>query len=337
MDGISNQSSNSPRLRELSPPPLIFSHGMPLASLSRLNCGIPYPPPNVTPTLAPSRAYVTSQSSTSAPPLTASIPSMPSRSHSITSPSKDASTSLPHLTASSTVHVIPISHKTSTARSALAVGHVTFSNLKPLPLIRAHALQKGDVLAVARIAAITAAKKTSDWIPLCHSGVPIEGIRVRVEVVDGHGGKEEITTSTTITSLSQTNPTPTFATTSTTTTTPPLSSAHQSPPSSTSLETNNENPDREESQVHKHEQEFFRTPLPPYGGVRISVRVDTTAKTGVEMEALVGVVGAGLSVVDMCKAVDRGLTLEGVRVVWKRGGRSGEWGVWNGKGEGEGG
>lgn len=64
--------------------------------------------------------------------------------------------------------------------------------------------------------------------------------------------------------------------------------------------------------------------------------MDTTAKTGVEMEALVGVVGAGLTVIDMCKSVDRGLALEGVRVVGKRGGRSGSWGVWEeGKGMGE--
>lgn len=55
--------------------------------------------------------------------------------------------------------------------------------------------------------------------------------------------------------------------------------------------------------------------------------VAATAKTGVEMEALVGVVGAGLTVVDMCKAVDRHLKLEGVQAVGKMGGQSGAWGV----------
>lgn len=73
-----------------------------------------------------------------------------------------------------------------------------------------------------------------------------------------------------------------------------------------------------------------------YGGVRILVSVETTAKTGVEMEALAGVVGAALTVVDMCKGVDRGCVIEGVRVVGKKGGRSGGWGVWGEKGEEEG-
>lgn len=65
-----------------------------------------------------------------------------------------------------------------------------------------------------------------------------------------------------------------------------------------------------------------------YGGVRISVRVETTAKTGVEMEALTGVVGAALTVVDMCKGVDKGCVIDDVRVVGKKGGRSGGWGIW---------
>lgn len=77
-------------------------------------------------------------------------------------------------------------------------------------------------------------------------------------------------------------------------------------------------------------------PISPHGGVRISVSVETTAKTGVEMEALTGVMGAALTVVDMCKGVDRGCVIEGVRVVGKRGGRSEGWGVWAGEGNGEG-
>lgn len=60
-------------------------------------------------------------------------------------------------------------------------------------------------------------------------------------------------------------------------------------------------------------------PISPHGGIRISVRVDTTAKTGVEMEALAGVVGAGLTIIDMCKSVDRQLRMEGIRIVWKKG------------------
>ena len=71
-------------------------------------------------------------------------------------------------------------------------------------------------------------------------------------------------------------------------------------------------------------------PIGLYGGVRISVQVETTAKTGVEMEALTGVVGAALTVVDMCKGVDKGCVIDDVRVVGKKGGRSGGLGIWRG-------
>jgi len=59
--------------------------------------------------------------------------------------------------------------------------------------------------------------------------------------------------------------------------------------------------------------------------VRIEASARATARTGVEMEALVAVTAAGLVVYDMCKAIDRGMTLESVRLVRKRGGKSGEW------------
>lgn len=196
--------------------------------------------------------------------------------------------SIPHLNSRSEVHLVPISVKYSTPRSALAIGHITFSTPRPVSLIRAHALVKGDVLAVARVAAITAIKKTSDIIPLCHNGVPVEGVQVRVEVVGG------------------------------------VSESSGSPPSRSTQFAVSEGDAEEAAQR-------LTTPLPPHGGVRIAVRVDTTAKTGVEMEALCGVFGAGLAVVDMCKAVDRGLCIEGVRVVGKKGGRSGGWGIWEGK------
>lgn len=140
-------------------------------------------------------------------------------------------------------------------------------------------MKKGDVLGVARVAAVMAVKNTAAIIPLCHSGVPIEGVRVDVEVVDAAPA----------------------------TSSPPASS--QDPPTTTTT------------------TPLLHAPIPPYGGVRIAVHVETTAKTGIEMEALTGVVGAGLSVVDMCKAVDRGCVLEGVRVVGKKGGRRGGWGV----------
>ncbi|KAF2874029.1 molybdenum cofactor biosynthesis protein C [Massariosphaeria phaeospora] len=63
----------------------------------------------------------------------------------------------------------------------------------------------------------------------------------------------------------------------------------------------------------------------PFGGVDVEAKVECTGQTGVEMEALTGVMGAALSVVDMCKAVDKGMRVEGVRVVLKEGGRSGTW------------
>lgn len=140
-----------------------------------------------------------------------------------------------------------------------------------------------------------AVKNTSDLIPLCHSGVPVEGISVNVEVVGGDddGGVEDAAAS----SISAPQPTTTI-----------------SPP-----------PESEQEPSSIPQQPLQLSPLPPHGGVRISVLVHTTAKTGIEMEALAGVVGAGLTVIDMCKAVDRGLRMEGVRVVWKRGGRSGDW------------
>ena len=69
-------------------------------------------------------------------------------------------------------------------------------------------------------------------------------------------------------------------------------------------------------------------PIAPHGGVRIAVFVETTGKTGVEMEALAGVSGAALNVVDMVKAVDREIAIHDVKVIGKKGGRSGGWGVW---------
>lgn len=73
-------------------------------------------------------------------------------------------------------------------------------------------------------------------------------------------------------------------------------------------------------------------PISPYGGVRISVLVETTARTGVEMEALTGVMGAALTVVDMCKGADKQCAINSVRVVGKKGGRSGGWGCWGQEG-----
>ena len=142
-------------------------------------------------------------------------------------------------------------------------------------------MKKGDVLSVSRIAGIMAAKKTADIVPLCHSGIQLEGVKVDVDLV---GSKvkdgEEIGLSA-----------------------GQMVNAGGEVP----LETGG------------------RTGIGRFGGIRLVVKVHCEGKTGVEMEALTGVMGAALSVVDMCKAVDKGLRIEEVKVVEKTGGRSGEW------------
>lgn len=71
--------------------------------------------------------------------------------------------------------------------------------------------------------------------------------------------------------------------------------------------------------------EVTLTPEPEAGAVHCSVRAETRERTGVEMEALNAVQAALLTVYDMCKALDRGMTIDGVGLVYKAGGRSGEW------------
>jgi cyclic pyranopterin phosphate synthase len=114
-----------------------------------------------------------------------------------------------------------------------------------LALITDGKIGKGDVLGVARLAGIMAAKRTSDLIPLCH---PLLISKVTVDL----------------------------------------------------------------------------TPAEP-DAVEIEATVKLTGQTGVEMEALTAVTVAALTVYDMCKAVDRGMTIEAVRVVHKSGGKSGTW------------
>jgi cyclic pyranopterin phosphate synthase len=71
--------------------------------------------------------------------------------------------------------------------------------------------------------------------------------------------------------------------------------------------------------------EVVLRPDPSAERVQIEARVRTHARTGVEMEALVAVAAAGLTIYDMCKAVDRGMTVEAIRLVSKSGGKSGPW------------
>jgi molybdenum cofactor biosynthesis enzyme len=176
---------------------------------------------------------------------------------------------LPHLTSSGSAHMVSVSDKQHTTRTAIAVGTVYFTNPTPLQLIRSNSLKKGDVLGTSRIAGIMAAKKCPEIIPLCH---PIALTHVGVEL-RAFGDNFA-------------DPSPEFS-----------SSA---PASQYSVD-------------------------PGYGGIQIEAKVQCTGPTGVEMEALTAVMGTALSVVDMCKAVDKFQRVQDVRVVLKEGGKSGLW------------
>lgn len=149
---------------------------------------------------------------------------------------------LNHFDASGAARMVDISGKDDTVRVAVARGEVLMQTAT-LELIGRGGVSKGDVLGVARVAGIMAAKETGRFIPMAH---PITLTGVNVD---------------------------------------------------------------------------FR--LQPPDRVQIQARVRTTGKTGVEMEALTAVTVAGLTIYDMCKAVDREMVLGRVRLVYKTGGKSG--------------
>ena len=171
-----------------------------------------------------------------------------------------------------------------------------------------------------------AAKRTSEWIPLCHNGVGLESVRVTVDLV-GPGVAapavvEEDSSHAPVANAACArresgiqNPTPA---------TDQKQKQGQGQEQHLTPEKNTK--DSEEPFPNDSPPPYFGS-LGPHGGIYISATVTCEGKTGVEMEALTAVVGAGLTVVDMCKGVDRGLVLGGVRVVRKEGGRSGDWGV----------
>ncbi len=141
--------------------------------------------------------------------------------------------------------MVDVAAKAATHRVAVAGGRIAMQPAT-LALIRQGTARKGDVLGVARIAGIMAAKKTSDLIPLCH---PLALTRVAVEF------EVDEAAST----------------------------------------------------------------------VACEATVETVGPTGVEMEALTAVQVALLTIYDMCKAADRGMTITDVKVMEKRGGKSGDW------------
>ncbi len=151
---------------------------------------------------------------------------------------------LSHIDEHGRAHMVDVGGKPVSARSAVARGEV---HLQPqtMALIRAGLMKKGDVLTVAQIAGIQAAKRTAELIPLCHP-LSIDQIRVDLELKDD---------------------------------------------------------------------------LP---GVEITARLNSSGKTGVEMEALTAVAVAALTVYDMVKAVEKTARIQNIRLVEKRGGMSGD-------------
>ena len=158
---------------------------------------------------------------------------------------EDGSRKLTHEDAQGRVRMVNVGEKEVTRRRAVAEGWIRMQ-ATTLAKIRRNELSKGQVLAAAQIAGITTAKRTSEWIPLCHP-LPTDFIDVELTL---------------------------------------------------------------------DEQ------LP---GVSARATVEVTATTGAEMEALVAVSSALLTVYDMCKGVDRGMEIEGIRLLEKRGGRSETW------------
>lgn len=150
-------------------------------------------------------------------------------------------------------------------------------------------------------------KETGRLVVLCHSGIGIEGAEVKVEAVDGWMDHRINATK------------------------------RQGDEAEEMMEIGAEKEPGEYQAQNPEEAKIERAmmlnePIGDYGGVRISVKVETTAKTGIEMEALTGVMGAALNVVDMVKGIDKAVSIEEVKVVGKKGGRSGGWGVWDGEG-----
>jgi len=157
---------------------------------------------------------------------------------------------LSHLDDQGQARMVDVGDKPDTLRQATATGRIL---MKPetLALIEEGGVSKGDVLAVARVAGVMAAKRTHDLIPMCHP-LLLNHISVVFDLL---------------------------------------------------------------------------APQEPAGlaAVEIAATVRCTGKTGAEMESLTAVAVAGLTIYDMCKAVDRGMQLDAVRLVHKSGGKSGEW------------
>ena len=152
---------------------------------------------------------------------------------------------LTHFDTSGQAHMVDVGEKAETHRVARATGSI-YMRPETLKIILEGGAKKGDVLGVARIAAIQDSKRTAELIPLCH---PLALTRIQVEFSPDEGRC----------------------------------------------------------------------------AIDCEVTAETVGRTGVEMEALTAVSVALLTVYDMCKAVDRGMRLDGIRLLEKQGGKSGHW------------
>jgi cyclic pyranopterin monophosphate synthase len=154
-----------------------------------------------------------------------------------------AASGLTHFDGSGAARMVDVGAKAETERMAIASGVIAMEAATARAIAKG-TIGKGDVLAIARIAGITAAKRTSEWIPLCHP-LRLTGLDLELKV----------------------------------------------------------------------------------GARQVSIRATVRAfdRSGVEMEALTAVSAAALTIYDMCKAIDRGMTLGEIRLEEKRGGKSGVW------------
>lgn len=152
---------------------------------------------------------------------------------------------LTHFNQAGEAHMVDVGDKSVTHRVAVTEGRILMQP-ETLAKIMEGGHKKGDVLGIARVAGIMAAKKTADLIPLCH----------------------------------------------------PLALTHV---------------------------EIDLKPLPSENAIHCITTVETRGQTGVEMEALTATQVALLTIYDMCKAVDRGMEITGVRLLKKSGGKSGDW------------
>jgi len=179
---------------------------------------------------------------------------------------------LTHFDAAGRARMVDVTQKPDTEREAVARGEVVMRP-ETMALIKEGRMAKGDVLAVAQVAGIMAAKRTGELIPMCHP-LALTSVELGFQLVEN---QESLPAGVV-----------------------PL----------------------------PREQPSEGGPSPGAGNrstarIIITATVKTTGKTGVEMEALTAVTIAGLTIYDMCKAVDRGMRLENIRLVRKSGGKSG--------------